>query len=101
MATQTYAEPKYSKSDLDAAVQAALEKVMGPKITSKPAPTAHEDKPLTVEIGDGRSTVGVFAVTHRDFKTGSRGYFGVGKVTIGGKKYQCQTQMVEIGSKPK
>ena len=36
----------------------------------------------------------------KQFKTGSRGYFGTGKVEIDGKRYQCQVQLVEIGSKP-
>jgi hypothetical protein len=35
------------------------------------------------------------------FKTGSRGYFGMGKIQIGEKRYQVQVQLVEIGSKPK
>jgi len=35
------------------------------------------------------------------FKTGSRGFFGMGKIQIGEKRYQVQVQLVEIGSKPK
>jgi len=35
------------------------------------------------------------------FKTGSRGFFGMGKLQIGEKRYQVQVQLVEIGSKPK
>lgn len=40
-------------------------------------------------------------VTPKAFKTGSVGYFGVGKIALNGKKYQAQVQLVEIGSKPK
>jgi len=35
----------------------------------------------------------------KTFKTGSRGHFVNGKVTIDGKRYQLQCQLVEIGSK--
>jgi hypothetical protein len=37
----------------------------------------------------------------KEFKTGSKGYYTMGKLTIGEKRYQAQVQMVEIGSKPK
>ena len=33
------------------------------------------------------------------FKTGSRGFYGNGKIEIAGKRYQTQVQLVEIGSK--
>jgi hypothetical protein len=36
----------------------------------------------------------------KTFSTGSKGFFGSGKLVIDGKKYQTQVQMVEIGSKP-
>ncbi len=39
------------------------------------------------------------AVEPKAFKTGSKGFFGVGKVEIGGKKFQAQCQLIEIGSK--
>lgn len=42
-----------------------------------------------------------FIMDKKDFKTGSRGYFGTGKMVAGGKKYQISIQAVEIGSKPK
>jgi hypothetical protein len=35
------------------------------------------------------------------FKTGSKGFYGMGKIQIGEKRYQVQIQLVEIGSKPK
>lgn len=37
----------------------------------------------------------------KEFKTGSRGYHGQGKVTMEGKKYQLNIMAVEVGSKPK
>jgi hypothetical protein len=46
-------------------------------------------------------TVGLLAVEEKQFKTGSRGFFGMGKIKIGEKRYQAQVQLVEIGSKPK
>ena len=37
----------------------------------------------------------------RQFKTGSRGFYGSGKVTLtNGKRYQVSVNVVEIGSKP-
>lgn len=42
-----------------------------------------------------------FILDKKDFKTGSRGYYGQGKMVAGGKKYQINVQVVEIGSKPK
>jgi hypothetical protein len=42
-----------------------------------------------------------FILEKKDFKTGSRGYYGQGKMVAGGKKYQINVQVVEIGSKPK
>jgi hypothetical protein len=35
----------------------------------------------------------------KEFKTGSRGFYGQGKIEIDGKRYQVQIQLVEIGSK--
>ena len=42
-----------------------------------------------------------FIIDKKDFKTGSKGYYGQGKMVAGGKKYQINIQVVEIGSKPK
>ena len=42
-----------------------------------------------------------FIIDKKDFKTGSRGYYGTGKMVAAGKKYQISIQVVEIGSKPK
>ena len=56
---------------------------------------------LTVEIKDGDTKLAELAANEKAFKTGSKGFFGMGKVQIGEKRYQVQVQMVEIGSKPK
>ena len=56
---------------------------------------------ITVEIKQDSQPVGVLTATEKTFKTGSRGYFGMGKLQIGEKRYQVQVQLVEIGSKPK
>jgi hypothetical protein len=42
-----------------------------------------------------------FILDKKDFKTGSKGFYGQGKMVAGGKKYQINIQAVEIGSKPK
>ena len=41
----------------------------------------------------------VLSVMPKQFKTGSQGYYANQKVEIGGKRYQVQIQLVEIGSK--
>lgn len=56
---------------------------------------------ITVEIKKDGNPVGVLMAMEKVFKTGSRGFFGVGKIQIGEKRYQVQVQLVEIGSKPK
>jgi hypothetical protein len=56
---------------------------------------------LSVEIKENEKVVGLLAAEEKLFKTGSRGYFGMGKIQIGEKRYQVQVQLVEIGSKPK
>lgn len=42
-----------------------------------------------------------FILGKKDFKTGSRGFHGLGKMMAGGKNYQVNILCVEIGSKPK
>jgi hypothetical protein len=42
-----------------------------------------------------------FILDKKDFKTGSKGYYGTGKMVAAGKRYQISIQVVEIGSKPK
>lgn len=56
---------------------------------------------LSIEIKENDKVVAMLAAQEKTFKTGSRGYFGMGKIEINGKRYQVQVQMVEIGSKPK
>jgi hypothetical protein len=56
---------------------------------------------LSVEIKDNEKVVGMLTAEDKVFKTGSRGFFGMGKIQIGEKRYQVQVQLVEIGSKPK
>ncbi|MBI5297929.1 MAG: hypothetical protein HY869_20815 [Chloroflexi bacterium] len=56
---------------------------------------------ITVEIKSDNQSVSIMTAAEKVFKTGSRGYFTMGKVQIGEKRYQVQIQMVEIGSKPK
>lgn len=53
---------------------------------------------VIIKSEDGE-TQGKFSVEAKAFKTGSKGFFGVGKIVIGGKKFQAQCQLVEIGSK--
>ena len=45
-------------------------------------------------------TYGDVIATEKTFSTGSRGYYGSGKVEIAGKRYQVSINIVEIGSKP-
>lgn len=55
---------------------------------------------LIVEIKTAEGqTVALLTVDEKNFKTGSRGYHGQGKIDFNGKRYQTQVQMVEIGSK--
>jgi predicted RNA-binding protein with EMAP domain len=53
-----------------------------------------------LKLDDGQS-VAVLTVPPKEFKTGSRGFFGSTKAEINGKRYQIQIQVVEIGSKSK
>jgi hypothetical protein len=48
---------------------------------------------------DTGQLITVLTIPPKEFKTGSRGFFGNGKVEIDGKRYQVQIQLVEIGSK--
>jgi len=56
---------------------------------------------LSVEIKENDKVVGMLTAAEKLFKTGSKGFFGMGKIQIGEKRYQVQVQIVEIGSKPK
>lgn len=46
-------------------------------------------------------SLALIALQAKVFKTGSKGFFGMTKAEIDGKRYQVQVQLVEIGSKPK
>ena len=48
---------------------------------------------------DNGQTIGVMTAAPKDFKTGSKGYYGQSKLEIDGRRYQVQVQLVEIGSK--
>ncbi len=56
------------------------------------------EKPKSVKITfEGYGDV---LAVEKSFKTGSRGYYGSGKIEIAGKRYQVGVNIVEIGSKP-
>lgn len=44
--------------------------------------------------------LGKLVANEKTFASGSRGFYANGKIEIAGKRYQCQAQLVEIGSKP-
>ena len=48
---------------------------------------------------DKGQALGEIMAAEKQFKTGSRGFFGMTKLEIEGKRYQVQVQLVEIGSK--
>jgi len=50
---------------------------------------------------DKNEPFSVITVSPKEFKTGSKGFFGMSKAELDGKRYQIQVQIVEIGSKPK
>lgn len=50
---------------------------------------------------DTGQVVGVINTAPKTFKTGSRGEYGNGKVSVDGRRYQASVMLVEIGSKPK
>ena len=51
-----------------------------------------------LKMDDGQ-TVAVVMAPPKDFKTGSKGFYGTAKAEFGGKRYQIQIQIIEIGSK--
>jgi hypothetical protein len=57
---------------------------------------------ITVKFFLDGKEVGTLLLNAKDFKTGSTGFYGQGKVAIGddaAKGYQAQVQLVKIGSK--
>jgi len=54
---------------------------------------------VTVEVGEG---VGTIVAEPKQFSTGSRGFYGHGKVqATDGRRFQVSINIVEIGSKGK
>ena len=57
---------------------------------------------LVAEIKDAEGkSISILSLPEKEFKTGSKGYYANGKLSIGEKRYQIQVQLVEIGSKNK
>lgn len=57
-----------------------------------------ETAEISVKVAGGTAT---FTAEPRMFRTGSRGFFGVGKVrATDGRRFQVIVNVVEIGSKP-
>jgi len=56
------------------------------------------EKPKSVKITI--ESYGDVLAVEKTFSTGSRGYYGAGKIEIAGKRYQIGVNIVEIGSKP-
>lgn len=57
-------------------------------------------KSITLQVQDAEGTIASVTVPEKVFSTGSRGFHKSTKITIAGKKYQCNFQLVEIGSRP-
>jgi len=47
---------------------------------------------------DMNQTLQVVDLQAKNFKTGSRGFYGNGKLSVNGKRYQVSCLLVEIGS---
>ena len=45
--------------------------------------------------------VGITTMMPKQFKTGSKGFFGQGQIVIESKRYQANFHLIEIGSKKK
>lgn len=43
----------------------------------------------------------IIGLSPKTFKTGSRGFYGNGKLAVNGKRYQGNMMLIEIGSKKK
>jgi hypothetical protein len=48
---------------------------------------------------EGSQKIADIGLPEKKFSTGSVGYWATQKVEVNGKRYQCQVQLVEIGSK--
>ena len=55
---------------------------------------------IVVKFENGAGNLlAILTAAAKVFSTGSRGFYGNGKIEINGKRYQVQVQLVEIGSK--
>lgn len=54
---------------------------------------------IIAELKAEGKLIATLTANPKEFKTGSRGFHGQGKIEIEGKRYQVQIQLVEIGSK--
>ena len=54
-----------------------------------------------IELYEGSQKIADIGLPEKKFSTGSIGYWATQKLDINGKRYQCQFQMVEIGTKQK
>jgi hypothetical protein len=52
-----------------------------------------------IELYEGSQKIADIGLPEKKFSTGSVGYWTTQKVEMNGKRYQCQIQLVEIGSK--
>lgn len=52
-----------------------------------------------IELYEGSQKVADIGLPEKKFSTGSIGYWATQKLEINGKRYQCQFQLVEIGTK--
>jgi len=52
-----------------------------------------------IEVWEGAQKIAEVGVPEKKFRTGSTGYYANTKLEFNGKRYQCQFQLVEIGSK--
>lgn len=56
---------------------------------------------MRVTVQDERGQIaGVLEASPKQFKTGSTGFYGTGKINQDGKRYQTSVMLVEIRSKP-
>jgi hypothetical protein len=53
-----------------------------------------------LENEDGKLLT-ITTLVPKQFKTGSKGFYGQGQAVVDGKRYQLNFQMVEIGSQKK
>ncbi len=96
------------KHFLDAGFHILLTCISRPTKRWKGTPTMNYSVRWTFEMSDVNiatiqleGTKESFILSKKDFKTGSRGFHGHGKMMAGGKNYQISILCVEIGSKPK